>query len=524
MSGGMDNPIEVAWSAEGELFFITTFFHHPEAGRRDAIVHCIYGGVYPKPHGVLDNLQRTGELLPPLVELGPAAACGLMRYDAGVFGPEFEGNLFSTLFNLRKVMRHVLTPVGGTYASTNTDFLVSDNPDFHPTDVLEDADGSLLVIDTGGWYKICCPTSQLAKPDVLGAIYRIRRRGMPKVDDPRGLKLAWATLTPAGLAKLLDDARPAVRERTIRALAKAGAAAVPALADVVKSGASATKRRNAVWALTRMDGLTAREAVRPALDDRDESVQRTAIHSVAMHRDAAAMPRLLALLRSGPPFQQRKAAEALGRIGDKRAVPALLEAAATFRSLVPPDAERIQEHAIIFALIEIADRQGTSEGLKAANPFTRRAALIALDQMDDGGLKAGDVAPLLGGADATLKQTAAWIVEHHPDWGGELAGYFEQRLGGGDLGETDSAELQRQLAQFARSPAIQELLARTLGAEGTSSAVQLIALRAMAASGVKELPRAWLAQFPARLAAPVTKLWSARPWRRCAHCRCRRPI
>ena len=41
----------------------------------------------------------------------------------------------------------------------------------------EDADGSLLVVDTGGWYKLCCPTSQIAKPEVLGGIYRIRRTG-----------------------------------------------------------------------------------------------------------------------------------------------------------------------------------------------------------------------------------------------------------------------------------------------------------------------------------------------------------
>lgn len=73
---------------------------------------------------------------------------------------------------------------------------------------------------TGGWYKICCPTSQHAKPDVLGAIYRVRRKGMPKVDDPRGLKLAWASLKPADLVPLLGDARPAVREHAIRALAK----------------------------------------------------------------------------------------------------------------------------------------------------------------------------------------------------------------------------------------------------------------------------------------------------------------
>ena len=63
----------------------------------------------------------------------------------------------------------MLTPEGATFTTQGQRFLVSDNPDFHPTDVLEDADGSLLVIDTGGWYKLCCPTSQLAKPDVLGA-------------------------------------------------------------------------------------------------------------------------------------------------------------------------------------------------------------------------------------------------------------------------------------------------------------------------------------------------------------------
>jgi glucose/arabinose dehydrogenase len=87
---------------------------------------------------------------PPLVELGPAAACALTRYDSMAFGTEFENDLFSTEFNLRKVMRHELAPLGSTYRAKNSDFLVSDNTDFHPADVFEDADGSLLVVDTGG--------------------------------------------------------------------------------------------------------------------------------------------------------------------------------------------------------------------------------------------------------------------------------------------------------------------------------------------------------------------------------------
>ena len=85
-----------------------------------------------------------------------------------MFGKEYQDNLFACLFNMHKVTRHVLEPDGATFKTRDEDFLVSNNLDFHPTDVLEDADGSLLVIDTGGWYKLCCPTSQLGKPDVLG--------------------------------------------------------------------------------------------------------------------------------------------------------------------------------------------------------------------------------------------------------------------------------------------------------------------------------------------------------------------
>ncbi len=501
MGGGMDNPVEVAFSPEGELFFITTFFHHPEAGRRDAIVHAIYGGAYPKVHGVVDELQRTGELLPPLVELGPAAACSLTWYDSRGLGAEFENNLFSTEFNLRKVCRHVLSPLGATYRSLNEDFLVSDNPDFHPTDVLADADGSLLVIDTGGWYKICCPTSQLAKPDVLGGIYRIRRKGMSKVNDPRGLGLVWSGATPVGVAGRLDDSRPAVRRRAIRQLAMAGQEGVPALVDVLRNSHSVVSRRNAVWALTRMEVEPARTAVRMALDDADISVRQAAIHSVAVRRDGGALSRVLDLLRSEYPFLRRKAAEALGRIGDSSAVPALLAAAATTQGGVPEDAgaRRIQEHAVIYALIEIGAARQTREGLFADNSATRRAALIALDQMDQGGLEVQDVASLLGSADPVLKSTALWIAENHPEWGGELSGYFQSRLAVTNLPATEFGDLQRQLAHFEGDPSIQQLVAAELQDVSLPVGTRQLLLRSMADSGLEEAPEIWIEALVERL-------------------------
>src|SRR5581483_3188516 len=167
------------------------------------LIHAIYGGVYGKEHDVLDGHKRTGPgLLPPLTHFGPAAPAGAIRYESRALGAEYQDNLFVAQFNMRKVSRHVLEPWGATFKTRDEDFLVSDNLDFHPTDVLEDADGSLLVIDTGGWYKICCPTSQLHKPDVLGGIYRIRRRGAAAVHDPRGLTLAWSRMKATELVGL----------------------------------------------------------------------------------------------------------------------------------------------------------------------------------------------------------------------------------------------------------------------------------------------------------------------------------
>src|SRR5262249_38139215 len=163
----------------------------------------------------------------------------------------------------------------------------------------DDADGSLVVVDTGGWYKLCCPTSQIRKPDVLGAIYRVRRKAAPRVDDPRGLKIAWDTMAVPLLVRLLDDPRPAVRHRAIHVLARRVAAALPALADAVRSGASAEARRNAVWAATRIDADDARAAARRALADADEAVRQVAVHSASVRRDRGALAGLVALLRDG---------------------------------------------------------------------------------------------------------------------------------------------------------------------------------------------------------------------------------
>ena len=484
LTGGMDNPVGVAFTAEGERVLCGTFFQQPAEGKRDGLIHAIYGGVYGKINDVTDDHKKTGDLMPIMTHLGPAAPCSVIRYESRVFGGEYQDNLFVCCFNLHKVTRHVLEPDGATFKTKDSDFLAMDNPDFHPTDVIEDADGSLLVIDTGGWYKICCPTSQLPKPDVLGAIYRIRRAGAPKVEDPRGLKQAWRTMTAKELVKLLGDERPAVRKRAMCELSKIGAKAVAVVAEVLRESDSIEGRRNAVWTLTRIGTPAAREAVWAALDDKSESVRHVALESVSLSCDRAAPQRLATILQNSGPQLQRVAAEALGRIGDHQVVPALLTTAAQRR-------DRVLEHSLTYALIEIADPLGTAAGLSASSPFEKRAALVALDQMDNGGLQPEGVALLLASPDAMLRQTASWVAAHHPDWGGALSGFLRERLSSGILTEAEREEMKQQLAQFARDGSIQELMAALLKEPATPAGIREVVLRAMALAGLKETPVNW---------------------------------
>jgi putative membrane-bound dehydrogenase-like protein len=504
MTGGMDNPVDVVFTPGGERIFSTTFLQHPADGKRDGLIHAIYGGVYGKPHGVIAGHKLTGELMPPLVHLGPAAACGLTRYESTVFGPEFKDNLFTCCFNMRKVTRHVLTPHGASFNAVTSDFLVSNSLDFHPTDVIEDADGSLIVINTGGWYKLCCPTSQLWKPDILGAIYRIRRKGAAKIADARGEMHAWYGTSDKRLCDLLGDPRRAVRTRAIRELATRGKQAIPALQDTLKDGTDEA-RRNAIWTLTRIDVPEARHAVRTALADSDETVRQVAIHSISVRRDAGAMRSLVELVRSGTPQNQRAAAEALGRIGDSWAVTALLDASGRLDSN-PAEHDRILEHSLAYALIEIDDPAATQAGLKSDRAWTRRAALIALDQMDGGGLEPTQVAALLTGPDPVLKEAASWILGHHAEWGTALAGSLRQRLNAQPGSAADQAELERHLTQFAKSPSVQDLLAASLGDRNLSTVTRRIVLTAMRGASLKATPDNWVVILIQTLAEPNSAL------------------
>lgn len=198
--------MEVAFTEEGEAFATVDLLIGNPRPRSDGIIHCVEGGLFPYRQ-LEKQFQRTGDVLPPMIDLGWVAPAGLLRYQDDGWGPDFRNNLFAAQFNTHKVVRHVIERNGATFSGRSEDFLVSTDPDFHPTEVLQDADGSLLIVDTGGWFLRGCPTSQIARPEVTGAIYRVRRKNASKVNDPRGLSIDWNALPPEELVKYLDDSR-----------------------------------------------------------------------------------------------------------------------------------------------------------------------------------------------------------------------------------------------------------------------------------------------------------------------------
>ena len=377
MTGGMDNPVEVAFTADGECLFTSTFIDFSQPEFRDGLAHAIYGGVYGKLNSNIEDraVKRTSpEVLHPFVQFGAAAPSGLCRYTLDSFGPGYRDNFFASLFNKHKITRHQLRRTGATFAAETTDFLATEDSDFHPTDVLQDPDGSLIVADTGGWYKLCCPTSQLWKPDVLGCLYRVKRMGAP---------IATAKSTPTA-------------------------------------------------------------------------------HDVIVHQGSTAN------------WQERIVAAA----GEPFAV-----------------------HSIIEALIRTASASELREGLKQPAIPVKRAALIALSELDGSDLKLEDVIPYLSASQAELSATAEWVLRRRSDWSAALAAWAKLEFPSwAKAGKVD--QVKPLLPLFTHDTLGQDLIAESARNPAYPLSLRHAAFEAMGSSGLKETPASWRSAVSQTLVAP----------------------
>jgi len=325
--------------------------------------------------------------------------------------------------------------------------------------VIEDADSSLLVIDTGGWFRISCPSSKVAKPEVLGAIYRIRRSDSQSASDPRGLLIDWNGKSST-LVSRLDDRRPVVRDRAIDLFSRRGDAAVPPLARALKS-LSIQKRRNAVWALSRIETAIARQSILMGLSDADPTVRQAAVRSVGTLSLKAAVPRLIEILSNDTDSVRQAVATALGQIGDRKAVEPLLEAAGR-------GGDDFLMRALVYALIEIGDFERTAQGLTGSSARVQQSALVAMNQMDPGRINQGHVSPLLESDDIALRRTALDIVTNRDGWSDQIIQFLSEWTKKTKINEAETKIARGAVAAFAADKRVQQIIGATMDATETA--------------------------------------------------------
>lgn len=484
--GGFDNAIELVFTPSGETIGTMTYFTDPQDGQRDALMHWVEGGVYPKPNQVIqdDQLKLTGELMPVMTKLPRVAPSGLMRYRGGAFGEDFGGNLFSAEFNTGRIMRHIMKDAGATFSTEDEPFVTSTSSDTHPTDVLQDADGSLLVVVTGGWFIEGCPLSRVAKPDVKGGIYRVKKVDSHEIDDPRGLDLNFEEMSGETLVQHLSDPRFVVNDRAMDALVNKGDDAMNPLIDAMDS-AEEEVRTAAVFGLYRINGEATRKAILSALADKSPMVRTAAVRVLGLMKEKEAVTPLMDLVKNDQPAVRRQAATALGQIGEVRAVEALLEAS------VDTD-DRFVNHSIIHALTLLSTPAPLLAALNHPSAKAKRAAAIALDQMDGQPLEKHHLIPFLQSQDTELRQTGIWLASHHPEWSDVITSFLKNHLNGDAFLDGDTQDMENLLITFSSDKEIQDFMAVELNHRMTSLPKKLFLMKVIGQSPVAELPQPWV--------------------------------
>lgn len=403
MTGGMDNLVDVTFNDLGERFFVATFLHHPGGGVRDGLGHAPYGAVYGKPNAVLQGHPRTGPLFKPMVEMGPAAPAGVLAVSNATFPTRHDNaqatsditdtTLVAAQFNLQRVSMHELSVSGADFDSRNSDLIVSDQLDFHPVDVLQDIDGSLIVVDTGGWYDLCCPSSGSEHRIAPGGIYRLTPESAiatakspatttnsnndeganaEAINQALNYRSHWDMTSKAWSAgdwkTLLLSPQKRVREWGTEAWLQSGASFDEAgkliddtqwLAEIIADEQRGIDiRASAFWAMARwierhdlIDKTP--EFVHAILGEKSHPLQNAALNLVSTYRWKDCRQTLEASLDQDQlPMTLRLTVECLGRIGNVNSLNAILNRWQRIGAGKVED--RTLEHAFLFSLLEIA--------------------------------------------------------------------------------------------------------------------------------------------------------------------------
>jgi mono/diheme cytochrome c family protein len=226
--------------------------------------------------GVLDDSLR-------LVDF--TAACGPVVYRGGLFGPEYEWDVFVAEPSANLIKRNILSEKGyvvtGKQAYAKKEFLASRDERFRPVSLYNAPDGALYVVDMyrgiiqhktylTTYLKNEIGRRQLTEPLNAGRIYKV---------VPKDKKSKFVTLphNPTELVKLLGHANGWVRDNAQQMLIdQKYTQAIPALRQAVNQKKNPLQAIHALWTLEGLGALPT-ETVLALLQDAEWPLQMQAL-------------------------------------------------------------------------------------------------------------------------------------------------------------------------------------------------------------------------------------------------------
>lgn len=343
---GYHNPYrEVAFDASGNMFHADNAWKNPTASAGARLLHIVEDGDYgirakpltpppaPEKKKAEEGAKAEKEAkveseaampaepigkLPAMLDLGRAAAAGLLCYNDTRFPEKYRGLLYFPDVVNQRVGAYRADPRGATFeVAIGFDLLKSEDPLFRPCQAITGPDGAIYVCD---WRTDSTGSAKYAGDGKHGRIYRLRWSGTEgEAELPlRGMD-SWAKIVKLGDAELLaalGREEQSDRQVASREAARRGAKLRPALIRMV------------VWPYLdekQLDEGMGKELVK---EEPNARARLAALSALEMIWDDSVREALLKIVRDPEPPVRRLAFEALGRNckpGDRDVTEALLQ-------------------------------------------------------------------------------------------------------------------------------------------------------------------------------------------------------
>jgi putative membrane-bound dehydrogenase-like protein len=352
VAGGLQNPYDLAFNAEGELFTADSDMEW-DLGmswyRPTRVVHVVPGGEYGWRSGWAKWPDYYLDSLPPMVEMGRGSPTGIEVYNHVKYPARYHDAVFVCDWSRGRIMAVKSKPNGGSYKATSEVFLEG-----RPLNVTD------IAVGPDGWLYFCT-----GGRGTEGGVYRVVWEGKipPKMQPAE-----------EGLAAALDQPQinsAWARQRVALIKQQLGSEWTPKVRGVLLDVNQPVKQRVRALELMQLFGpYPSPDMLANLCEDKQASIRAKAAYLLGVHGGDKASTALSTLLSDEDGHVQRTACEALARAGLKE-----------------PDQ--------LLALLESPDRY-------VASAARRALQIVPTDQWEHGVLDASSDRAFINGAVALL--------------------------------------------------------------------------------------------------------------------------